>query len=345
MANYVLLSRLSSDGFRVLAAEPDRWREVRERVLQWETKILHEFSLLGEYDHCLIFQAPDNLQAYRAVLEQDLLDFSESRLMPAVDLPLFQRLIAQTTETAGPHPWQIKWWARAARLAMYWYASGRIAHKYCKPLHVTGREVFDKLDGPCIITPNHTSHMDAPVMNAALPMRVLLNSYSGAAADRWFLKGRKEWTLQPWYMSMINGSWPIKRGGGSRTLDYGKWLLDQGCNLIIFPEGTRSGSRKLGKFRHGVSILALEKKVPVVQLYMTGLAEMRPKGSRVIRPGPAGAHFLEPIYFPEGTTVPEATRIQWEQMNRVHVKVMRYGPEGAYLSDEELAARYPDAPA
>ena len=61
----------------------------------------------------------------------------------------------------------------------------------------------------------------------------------------------------------------------------------------------------MAKFKHGVSLLALEKKVPVVPVFLTGLKKLRPKGSREIFPGPVGAHILEPIYFPEGTEVPD----------------------------------------
>lgn len=340
MANYVLLSRLNGEGIRALDNDGERWREMRERLAQWEVKVVHEFALLGEYDHCLIFECPDNFKAYRAMLEEDLVDVGQSELMPAVDFPLFRRLISQSTATAGPHPWQTRSWAKLVRQAMYWHTYGRWAHRYCKPLHVTGKEVFDRIDGPFIVAPNHTSHMDAPVMMAALPLHVRWNIYSGAAADRWFLKDQKRLTLKPWYMSLVNGSFPIQRGGGSKTLEYAMWLLDHGANVILFPEGTRSGSRKLGRFRHGVSILALEKGVPVIPLYMTGLAAMRPKGSKVIRPGPAGAHFLEPVYFEPGTPIPDATRILFDRMNAVHRRVMVYGPEGGYLSDAELEAKY-----
>ncbi|MCZ6619871.1 MAG: lysophospholipid acyltransferase family protein, partial [Gammaproteobacteria bacterium] len=122
---------------------------------------------------------------------------------------------------------------------------------------------------------------------------------------------------------------PIQRGGGSKALDYPKWLLDKGCNLIIFPEGTRSTSRTMAKFRHGVSILALEKKVPVVPVFLTGLRVMRPKGSREIFPGPAGANVLDPIYFDEGTSVPDATWRIYEAMNAVHKRVLEEGDDAA----------------
>jgi len=128
------------------------------------------------------------------------------------------------------------------------------------------------------------------------------------------------------------GSFPIQRGGGSKALDYPRWLLDKGCNLIIFPEGTRSTSRSMAKFRHGVSVLALEKNVPVVPVFLTGLAAIRPKGSREAQPGPAGAYVLDPIRFEPGTPVPDATRRIYDAMNAVHRRVAQYGD--AAVADE-----------
>jgi 1-acyl-sn-glycerol-3-phosphate acyltransferase len=171
--------------------------------------------------------------------------------------------------------------------------------------------------------------MDSLVLFSSLPQSIKWNIYFGAAADRWFIKGRKEWNMQPWYRSMVTSAFPIQRGGGSRALDYPKWLIDQGCNVMIFPEGTRSSSRSLAKFRHGVSILALEKKVPVVPIYLTGLRAMRAKGSRTIVPGPAGAHVLDPIHFPDDTSVPDATRVIYSAMNEVHQRVREFGDEAA----------------
>ena len=136
--------------------------------------------------------------------------------------------------------------------------------------------------------------------------------------------------MQPWYQSLAMGTFPIQRGGGSRALDYPKWLLDKGCNLIIFPEGTRSTSRSMAKFRHGVSILALEKQVPVVPVFLAGLKQLRPKGTREIHPGPVGAHILDPICFEPGTEVPEATRQIYDALNAVHTRVGQYGDQAAH---------------
>jgi 1-acyl-sn-glycerol-3-phosphate acyltransferase len=192
--------------------------------------------------------------------------------------------------------------------------------RYCRPLTVNGREHFDRVDGPCIVIANHQSHMDTLVLYSALPEHIKRDLYFGAAADRWFVKGRSKLVLQPWYQSLVLGNFPIRRGGGSAALDYAGWLLSRGRHVGIFPEGTRATSEALGQFRTGVALLALQHDVPVVPVYLSGLKEMRPKGQLEVKPGPAGVEFLAPVHFVPGTTVTGATGMLWEILNARHLQ-------------------------
>ncbi len=330
MPAYILLTRLTPEARRKSLADPDCLKQLRTTLEEWEATVLGDYYLLGKHEHCTIFEVSDNFRAQRAVLNLEVTSSPDSVLLPAIDLPLFQRMVKQEIRTEGPHEWQVKWWAKFLRLCFRWYQYDRWIWKYCKPLTTTGRENFAGVRGPCIVVANHTSHFDALVLFSCLPQRVKWNIYFGAAADRWFLKdggGRKDLALQPWYNSLIGGSFPIRRGGGSATLDYSKWLLDQGASLAIFPEGTRSTSRHMSRFKHGVSILALEKKVPIVPVYLAGLARVRPKGSREIFPGPVYAHIQPPVYLPDGISVPDATRVVYEALNAVHQRVLKHGDE------------------
>lgn len=332
MPVYVLMSRIASNGLRDVLNDPDCLHDVRRKLEECEANVLADYHVLGFHNHCTIFEVSDNFRAQRAVLNQELTHSADTVLLPAIDLPLFQRMVGQEIRTEGPHQWQVSWWAKSIRAMFRWYHFSRHIWRNCKPFTVTGRENFDGIRGPCIVVGNHTSHFDALALFHGLPQRIKWNIYFGAAADRWFLKnggGRKEIALQPWYNSLIGASFPIRRGGGSATLDYSKWLLDQGANLAIFPEGTRSTSRKLSRFKHGVSILAIEKNVPVVPVYLTGLAKLRPKGTNKIFPGPAGAHIQPPIYLPEGITVPEATKAIYDSLSHVHERVLAHGDDAA----------------
>jgi 1-acyl-sn-glycerol-3-phosphate acyltransferase len=156
--------------------------------------------------------------------------------------------------------------------------------------------------------------MDMPALYYALPKRFRLTVAAGGAADRWFIKGRKGWTNQPWFAS-LTGSFPITRGGGSATLDYPKWLIDKGESIIIFPEGTRSRSGKMVKFKHGPSILAVSKGVPVVPLYIHGTRAIRATGSREMKPGPVTVLIGKPMRFPPDAQIPDVTRALFQAVD------------------------------
>lgn len=313
MGQYVVLMRDHSDGLKAMSDNISALQGVEEGLARWEAKIIASYRTLGVWDACYLIDAPSNFLAYRATLSQEWSVTAETIILPAVEMPLFQRLLQQEIRTAGPHRWQIQWWAKLVRYLMYDYAYGRWARKAFTQHDVFGMDKFDDVQ-QCIVISNHASHNDQFCLMKAIPPRLRSNLYFGAAADRWFLRGRKELQRKPWYGSLVNGSYPIHRGGGSRTLEYPKWLLSKGANLMLFPEGTRARGKTMSRFKHGVSILALEAGVPVVPVYLEGLQATRPPGSRETVPGPVAAHVLDPIYFPEGTEVPAATDMIYQAM-------------------------------
>lgn len=239
--------------------------------------------------------------------------------------------ISPTTRTVepefgGPHPWQTTGWARVVRRIMRYREYTRWVNGYCTPLSVHGRENLDAIDGPVIFIANHQSHMDTPVIVESLPDRIRDNLFFGAAADRWFVKGKKKLILQPWYQSLVMGNFPIVRGGGAKTLNYARWLLGQGSHICIFPEGTRATSDELGQFRHGVMLLSRAAGVPVVPIVLKGLRELRPKGSRTIKPGPVSATILAPIQIPNHYSIEDATALMREAMNREYAPAKEIPP-------------------
>ena len=230
----------------------------------------------------------------------------------------------ETLNYGGPHHWQIQPWARFIRHHLRQREYFRWVEQYCTSVKVRGQDRLANLDGPVIIIANHQSHMDTPVLMSAMPKDVQDNLYFGAAADRWFVKGKRKLILQPWYQSLGMGNFPIVRGGGSKTLDYARWLLDQRCNICIFPEGTRATDSKLGKFRHGVTLLAREHDIPVVPVVLQGLQDLRPKGARTVTPGPVSVSILEPVNLRACDSVEAGTELLWQKMNAVFFKAIPF---------------------
>ena len=321
MGQYVILMRDHSEGLREMHDNTAAIKGIVEGLERWEAKVIASFRLLGEWDQCYIVDAPNNFLAYRATLAQEWSVTGNTVILPAVEMPLFQRLIKQEIRTAGPHRWQVQAWARWVRFLLYDYNYGRYARQHFTEHHVYGEQHFDGVEAPCIIVANHASHFDQYCLMKAVPWRIRTHLYFGAAADRWFLRGRKELTMQPWYVSLALGTYPIHRGGGSRTLDYPKWLLSKGANLMLFPEGTRARGKKLSRFKHGVSILATASGAPVVPVYLEGLQQIRPPGQKHATPGPVAAHVLEPLRFSSDTPIPDATEQIYRSVQAKHLEV------------------------
>jgi 1-acyl-sn-glycerol-3-phosphate acyltransferase len=74
-------------------------------------------------------------------------------------------------------------------------------------------------------------------------------------------------------------------------------LLNEGVSVIGFPEGTRSGSKKMGPFHSSLFRLALKTSVPIVPVCISGSENIPHKGSVILHPGKIYLRFLAPIPF------------------------------------------------
>ncbi len=322
MSTYIVLTKLNAHGLRTIRDNaPAQLEAVRDEVASLDGKVVSQFGLVGKYDFMSIIEAPDNAAALRIAAERGTAGRGKTTILPAIDLSLFTRLLGQSTETTGPYKWQINWWAQAGRRALRYYVVTRHTRRWFKPFDIEGREHLKDLKGSAIFIANHSSHFDSLALIQALPERYRRRITFGGAADRWFLKGRKGMQKQGWWNSLSLNTWPIKRGGGRSSLEYGEWLLDKGWSVAIFPEGTRSTTGKMAHFKHGVSLIALAKGVPVVPLYLEGLREIRPKGSLAQEPGPVRGAFGPPIRFAPGTSVPDATKTLYHAMEELRLRL------------------------
>jgi 1-acyl-sn-glycerol-3-phosphate acyltransferase len=81
----------------------------------------------------------------------------------------------------------------------------------------------------------------------------------------------------------------------NRALQMSSYVLSQGKSLCIFPEGGRSFGEEVLPFKKGVGIIALERKIPVVPVYIEGSSNALPRGAAFIRPSRIRVIFGEPF--------------------------------------------------
>ncbi len=94
--------------------------------------------------------------------------------------------------------------------------------------------------------------------------------------------------------------------------------LSQGISIAAFPEGTRSGSPKMGPFHGTVFRLALRDKVPIMPLCISGNEHMPPRGTMLLYPGKVTLRRLPTLTW---ETYKDLTPFQLK--NRVHDMISR----------------------
>ncbi len=160
---------------------------------------------------------------------------------------------------------------------------------------------------PRIYFANHTSHLDAVVLWAALPASIRAKTRPVAAKDYWtqgalrrFLAGRGFHAL------LIERQNVTVRGN---PLEPMLAVLDAGGSLIIFPEGTRSTGHEPKPFKSGLFHLARRRPgIELVPVFLENLNRVLPKGEIlpvpmlgsvtigapvIIEPNESKAEFLE----------------------------------------------------
>lgn len=194
----------------------------------------------------------------------------------------------------------------------------RVAHRWVGPpllrrlrATVTAAERVP-LSGGLIIASNHRSFLDHYLLNAACPrpMHFLGKSELATGPFGWFNEA----------MGMV----PVQRGTGDlRAIDKIVDLLRGGTVVGIFPEGTRSRTGELYRFRSGLARIAATAEVPAIAAGLVGTAEAWPPNTLPSpRRPPAG---LLAVHF--GALVPAptqhaASRREFTRLMREEVRVL-----------------------
>ncbi|MEO8505387.1 MAG: lysophospholipid acyltransferase family protein [Acidobacteriota bacterium] len=144
------------------------------------------------------------------------------------------------------------------------------------PLRVEGLERLSS-ESTYLFVANHGSIMDVPALFRALPRNL-------------HFVVKRELGRMPflgWYVSAM-GMVFVDRGARNEALasvGEAATLLMAGQNVMSFPEGTRSRDGRVGSFKSGVFIAAIESGASIVPVAITGAGSVIPPGGFRVRPG------------------------------------------------------------
>ncbi len=151
-------------------------------------------------------------------------------------------------------------------------------------IEVTGREKIEPRR-PYVIVTNHQSMLDVPLMYV-LPLNF-----------KWISKREvMKFPIFGWVLQM-HGDIAIERGSSRSArhmVEEAKKYLLRGVSVILFPEGTRTKTGRIGRLKEGAFLVAKSAGVGVIPVVHDGNFEVH-RGWRLRMPHTFRVRVLDPI--------------------------------------------------
>ncbi|WP_024822121.1 MULTISPECIES: lysophospholipid acyltransferase family protein [Aminobacterium] len=129
---------------------------------------------------------------------------------------------------------------------------------------------------PVIVAANHCSNLDPVIIGAVFPRRLRYL----AKSELFTIPGLS-------LLIRILGAIPVVKQNSQSAgaaLKAFLELLEQGENVLLFPEGARSRDGGLQPLEGGVALIAMKSGAPIIPAYIQGSFQSMPPGARFVRP-------------------------------------------------------------
>ncbi len=260
---------------------------------------MERVELLASLEQELGARVPDSL-ASSVYTVRELVD--AVRQSAGGTAPAEQRFAWEAILTANPTEPEVLAITQPRPISQrLWFLGGRLVNLFVRDffhLTVTGLEKLPP-HGPFILSPNHQSFLDAPVLVALMPYHIHRDLFYvgtseifGAGIARVLARSIKLIPVDP-DANLV----PAMRAGA-----YG---LRHGKVLVLYPEGERSVDGRPKTFKKGAAILATHLKVPIVPVAMDGFFEAWPRGKGFQRFADLRVTIGDPIPPPAEVRNPE----------------------------------------
>jgi 1-acyl-sn-glycerol-3-phosphate acyltransferase len=176
---------------------------------------------------------------------------------------------------------------------------------------------------PFIMVANHSSHLDALALSAALPLAWCDRAFPIAAADTFFTG-----LPSAGFAVLALNALPLqrRRAGPAAIAELKRRLIEERCIYILFPEGTRSRDGRMAAFKSGLGPLVAGTDVPVVPCRIAGAFAALPPHRSCPRPGRLTLTIGTPLRFADT----EDDRAGWDAIAAVVEAAVRGLPETSW---------------
>jgi len=140
-------------------------------------------------------------------------------------------------------------------------------------------------DASYVFAANHQSFYDIPMIFAALPhsLRIIAKASLGSVP------------FVGWHLKWAGHLLIRDNDRSAEVLKKMQAMISDKASLIIFPEGTRSLDATVGDFKGGVFLMAINSRLPVVPLSVSGAYRVMERGKLTTRPGDVTLTIHPPI--------------------------------------------------
>jgi long-chain acyl-CoA synthetase len=177
-------------------------------------------------------------------------------------------------------------------LAFAWFVFGKFVGLVMRiffRLSVSGREKLPQ-KGPFILSPNHQSFLDGPVVATQIPWRLFKDMFYVGTSEI-FGKGLPNLLGRTFKLVPVDADSNLVNAMRAAAVG-----LKQGKNLVLYPEGERSIDGTPKKFKKGAAILAAHLNVPIYPVALEGFYDAWPRGRAFPRLSRMRVRFGDPIH-------------------------------------------------
>jgi len=89
MPRYILLSKLTDEGWKTIKERPERIKEVNKELEAFGVKVLSQYATLGEYDFVNVVEAADNKTIAKISIELGSRGTIQITTIPAIHIDEF----------------------------------------------------------------------------------------------------------------------------------------------------------------------------------------------------------------------------------------------------------------